>query len=51
MSRVSPLYLLVIGVSLAACDVQVRPPVIVEKQTVIVEEKKPPVIEVHVDKK
>jgi hypothetical protein len=52
MFRISSLSLLVIGVSLAACDVQVHPPVVVvEKQPVVVVEKKPAPVEIHIDDK
>jgi len=50
MFRVSSLFLLLALISLAACDVQVHPPVVVEKRTVVVKEEPAP-IEIHVDGK
>ena len=51
MSRVSSLSLLAaLGVSLAACDVQVHPPVTVVEKTTVIKEKPAP-IEIHVDGK
>ena len=50
MSRVAALSLVVLGMSLAACEVRVTPPVIVEKKTVVVEEHPAP-IQVHIDDK
>jgi hypothetical protein len=52
MLRASPLFL-VLALSLGACDVHVREPgpIVVEKKTTVVEEKKPAPVEIHVNDK
>jgi hypothetical protein len=50
MSRISSWSLLAVGLALAACDVQVHPPVVIEEKRKVVVEKPAP-IEIHVDDK